>query len=187
MAGNTDGRENQAMGEPQLNVDKLTAKEAKELLKSALEREGELLASIDGLEKQAEEYKDKWVRGAAEFDNYKKRTAATRFQAEEEGKNSVILKILPIGDNLQRALSMEIDQKTKDGLNMVLRSFNEVLESQGVLEINPIGEPFDPHFHEAVMQCEDGNCQSGSVSEVLLRGYKSGDKVIRYAQVKVVI
>lgn len=187
MTGNTDGRENQAMGEPQLNVDKLTAKEAKELLKSALEREGEFLAKIDEFSKSAEEYKDKWIRGAAEFDNYKKRTAATRLVAEEEGKNSIILKILPIGDNLQRALLMEIDQKTKDGLNMVLRTFNEVLEKEGVFEINPLGEPFDPHFHEAVMQCDDGNCESGSVSEVFLKGYKSGDKVIRYAQVKVVI
>lgn len=135
---------------------------------------------------QAEEFKDKWMRNVAEFDNYKKRNAKVYADAFNDGKTDVILKILPIGDNLDLALSMELDEKTAEGLKLLKRKFEDVLKSMDIEEINPVGEPFDPNIAEAVMQVEkkDGE-ESDTVSQVFQKGYKLKDKIIRYARVSV--
>lgn len=137
---------------------------------------------------EAEEYKDKWIRSVAEFDNYKKRNANLYKEAYNDGKRDIILNVLTVGDNLERALAMELDEKTKEGVGMILRQFNEMLASQGVTEINPIGEKFDPNVAEAVMQAEaeDGE-ESEVVKAVFMKGYKLGDKIIRYAKVSVTV
>jgi len=137
---------------------------------------------------EAEEYKDKWIRSVAEFDNYKKRNANIYKEAYNDGKRDIILSVLTVGDNLERALAMELDEKTKEGVTMILRQFNEMLEAEGVTEINPIGEKFDPNLAEAVMQAEavDGE-ESEVVKAVFMKGYKLGDKIIRYAKVSVTV
>jgi len=178
----------------EFNFDKLNLKESKEIIKKFIEREKQFKQQADKIDKmvtdlkaQAEDFKDKWMRTAAEFDNYKKRTVSTRLQSIEEGKSQILLKVLPIGDNLERALNLPLDEKTKEGLNLLVRNFKELLEKEGITEINPIGEKFDPNMHEALMQvaAEDGDI-SGNVKDVFIKGYKIGDKVIRYAQVRVV-
>lgn len=133
----------------------------------------------------AADYKDKWMRAAAEFDNFRKRNESTRRSAYLDGKADVILKILPVGDNLERALTM-CDEKTAKGIEMVLRSFNKLLEEEGIEAIDPKDEEFDPAFCEAIMSepAADG-VEPGYVKEVFLKGYKRGDKVLRFAQVKV--
>ncbi len=135
---------------------------------------------------KTEEYKDKWMRSVAEFDNYKKRNANLYREAYGDGKKDILLKVLGVGDNLERALAMELDEKTKEGVSMILRSFTEMLEGQGVTEINPVGEKFDPNLCEAVMQAEAGEGEEADcVKAVFQKGYKMGDKVIRYAKVSV--
>ncbi len=131
------------------------------------------------------EYKDKWMRSVAEFDNFRKRNEATRRNAYLDGKGDILLKIFPIGDNLERAL-LSCDEQTKKGIEMVLRSFKKLLEDEGIEEINPVDEEFDPTFCEAIMSepAADG-VEAGYVKEVFLKGYKRGDKVLRFAQVKV--
>ena len=99
---------------------------------------------------ESADYKDKWMRCAAEFDNFRKRNEATRRTAYADGKADILLKILPVGDNLERAL-LTCDEQTKKGIEMVLRSFRKLLEEEGVEEICPVGEEFDPAFCEAVM------------------------------------
>ncbi len=135
----------------------------------------------------ADEYKDKWMRNVAEFDNYKKRNAKLWQDAYSEGKADVILKILPIGDNLDIALSMNLDQKTMDGIKLVKKKFTETLTGLGVEEINPIGQEFDPNVAEAIMQVEkaDGE-ESDTVKQVFEKGYRTADKIIRYAKVSVI-
>lgn len=137
------------------------------------------------LKDESADFKDKWMRCAAEFDNFKKRNAETSRTRYLEGRADVVLKILPIGDNLERALTM-CDENTKKGIEMVLKSFKQFLEGEGVEEINPVNEEFDPNFCEAIMSepAEEG-IEAGYVKEVFLKGYKRGDKVLRYAQVKV--
>lgn len=133
----------------------------------------------------AADYKDKWMRTAAEFDNFRKRNESTRRNAYLDGKADVILKILPVGDNLERALTM-CDENTAKGIEMVLRSFKKLLEDEGIEAIDPKDEEFDPAFCEAIMSepAADG-VEPGYVKEVFLKGYKRGDKVLRFAQVKV--
>jgi molecular chaperone GrpE len=178
----------------EINLDKLSAKQTKETLKKYLDREKDLKEQAEkinsiiiDLKKQAEDFKDKWMRTTAEFENYKKRTALTRIQSIEDGKSQILLKILPIGDNLERAINLPLDDKTKEGINLLIRNFKEMLSNEGVTEINPIGEKFDPNMHEALMQVEavEGDI-SGNVKDVFIKGYKLGDKIIRYAQVRVI-
>ena len=98
----------------------------------------------------------------------------------------MIASLFPVGDNLVRALSVCSDENTKKGLEMVLASFNKVLEAEGVEEINPIGQAFDPSVAEAIMAmpAADGE-ESGIVKMVHEKGYKKGEKVLRYAKVVV--
>ena len=126
------------------------------------------------------------MRTAAEFDNFRKRNEQTRRNAYLDGKADVLLKILPVGDNLERALASCADENTKKGIEMVLRSFKKLLEDEGIEAIDPKDEEFDPAFCEAIMSepAEEG-VEPGFVREVFLKGYKRGEKVLRYAQVKV--
>ncbi len=154
----------------------------------ALTAENEnLIKEIETLKAQTEEFKDKWMRNVAEFDNYKKRNAKLWQDAFNEGVASVILKILPVGDNLDWALTLGLDEKTADGIKGVRKKFDDVLKSLDIEEINPQGKPFNPNEAEAVMQVEgeDGE-QSDTVKQVFQKGYKKGEKVIRYATVSVI-
>ena len=133
---------------------------------------------------EAEESTRKWYAVTAEYENYRRRTqnqAAVRYQ---EGRNDVIASLFPIGDNLERAMSSCTDENTKQGLDMVLKSFKKVLEGEGVEEIDPVGQPFNADTMEAIMAmpCADGE-EAGVVKQVYVKGYKKGDKVLRYAQV----
>ena len=133
---------------------------------------------------EAEESTRKWYAVTAEYENYRRRTqnqAALRYQ---EGRNDVIASLFPIGDNLERAMSACTDENTKQGLDMVLKSFKKVLEGEGVEEIDPVGQPFNADTMEAIMAmpCADGE-EAGIVKQVYVKGYKKADKVLRYAQV----
>lgn len=147
----------------------------------------DLEKEIETLKAQVEEYKDKWMRNVAEFDNYKKRTAKNWQEAFNEGIASVIVKILPVGDNLDWALTLGLDEKTEEGIRGIKRKYNETLSSLEIEEINPIGQPFDPNVAEAVMQvpAEEGEI-SDTVKQVFQKGYRKKDKIIRYATVSVI-
>ena len=179
--------EEKTEGVKELDVEKLSEKERKKLLKSLIKENEELKINCEKFENQANSNKDSWYRTAADFENFKKRNQDTRINAYRDGKIDVIMKILVIGDSLDRAMSMELDEKTKSGIELTARQFMETLESEGVVAINPIGEVFDPNTSEAIMKmpAENGE-EEGTVKQVFLKGYKMGDKIIRYAQVIVV-
>ena len=155
--------------------------------KALVEENENLIKELDDAKKSADEYKDKWMRSVAEFDNYKKRNAKLWQDAYAEGRADVILKILPVGDNLDIALSMPLDEKTAEGVKLIKKKFNDILKSMEVEEINPVGEAFNPEFAEAIMQVEgaDGE-ESDTVKQVFEKGYKCKDKIIRYAKVSVI-
>jgi molecular chaperone GrpE len=146
-----------------------------------------LQKEIETLKALADDYKDKWMRNVAEFDNYKKRNAKIWQDAYNEGIASVIVKILPVGDNLDWALTLGLDEKTEQGLIGIRKKFDETLQSLEVEEINPIGKPFDPNEAEAVMQVEgEEGEESETVKQVFQKGYRKKEKIIRYAKVSVV-
>ncbi len=165
------------------------APEAEEpVVEQAEESETEKLRKeLEAAKKLADEYKDKWMRNVAEFDNYKKRNAKLWQDAYSEGISSVILKVLPVGDNLERALSLGLDEKTEEGVRGILRKYEDTLKGIGIEEINPAGKKFDPNVAEAVMQVEpqEGD-ESENVKQVFEKGYKFKDKIIRYAKVSVI-
>jgi molecular chaperone GrpE len=146
-----------------------------------------LIKETETLKAQVEEFKDKWMRNVAEFDNYKKRNAKLWSEAFNEGVASVILKILPVGDNLDWALTLGLDEKTAEGIKGIRKKFDDVLSGLEVEEIDPTGKLFDPNEAEAVMQVEgaDGE-ESEHVKQVFQKGYKKGEKIIRYAKVSVI-
>ena len=133
---------------------------------------------------EAEESKRKWYAVTAEYENYRRRTQNMAAQRYQEGRNDVVGSLFPVGDNLERAILSCADEKTKEGLDMVLKAYKKALEGEGVEEINPVGEPFNADTMEAIMAmpAADGE-ESGVVKQVYLKGYKKGDKVLRYAQV----
>ena len=132
----------------------------------------------------AEESKRKWYVVTAEYENYRRRTQTQSAQRYNEGRNDIIASLFPIGDNLERAMLSCVDENTKQGLDMVLKAYKKVLEGEGVEEIDPIGQPFDATYSEAIMAmpAEEGE-ESGIVKQVYVKGYKKGEKVLRYAQV----
>ena len=169
------------------SAEKKTATKVSAKEKALIEENQNLIAENEQLQKQVEEYKDKWIRNVAEFDNYKKRNANQWAEAYNEGIASVIKKILPVGDNLDWALTLGLDEKTAEGIKNIRRKFDDTLQSMEIEEINPIGQVFDPQIAEAVMQvpAEDGE-QPDTVKQVFQKGYRKKDKIIRYATVSVV-
>ncbi len=154
--------------------------EAKTEKKKCNKKAEELAKALE----EAEENKRKWYAVTAEYENYRRRTQAQAAQRYNEGRNDVLSALFPIGDNLERALASITDENTKQGLDMVLKAYKRVLEGEGVEEINPVGEPFNVDVAEAIMAmpAEEGE-ESGIVKQVYVKGYKKGDKVLRYAQV----
>jgi len=134
----------------------------------------------------------KYLRLAADFQNYKKRTERERFERYTEGKKDFAAAMLPILDNFDRALAQdaaiaegERERLFVEGMDMILKQFVDVLAANGVNEIEALGEDFDPNVHHAVIMEKSDTYESQKVSEVMQKGYKIGDKVIRPAMVKV--
>ena len=137
----------------------------------------------DKLSKEVEAFKDRLLRVTAEYENFRKRTAK-----EKEGIDAcadVLKEVIPTIDNLERALAVDGSvEDLKKGIEMTIKGFQTSLEKLGVEEIS-VEEGFDPNMHQAVMHIQDENLDKNVVAEVFLKGYKKGDKVIRYSMVKV--
>lgn len=138
-------------------------------------------------QQQAEEYLNLAQRVQADFDNFRKRNKAARAEAYEDGARDFIKQLLPVVDNLERALSQPTeDESFKTGVSMIYRQLMDVLEKRGVTVIDRPGEKFDPNLENAVMQGTADEGEPGTVCAVLQKGYKLGDAVLRFAMVKVV-
>lgn len=141
-------------------------------------------AELDAALADAAESKRKWYAVTAEYENYRRRTQNQAAQRYLEGRNDVVSALFPVGDNLERALAACADENTRQGLDMVLKAYKKVLEGEGVEEIDPVGQAFNADEMEAIMAmpAQEGE-ESGVVKQVYVKGYKKGDKVLRYAQV----
>ncbi len=136
--------------------------------------------------KKADEYFDHLKRNMAEFDNFKKRISKEKDNMYSNVLSDVLIGILPILDNFEKALETKTkDESFKDGIDMIYSQLKEALDKMGLEEIEALHQDFDPNLHEAVMHVEDKNFAEKQVVEVLRKGYRVGDKVIRHAMVKV--
>ncbi len=148
----------------------------------------DLEKKLDEKEKQCSEYLEMLQRLAAEFDNYKKRTARERQNIYDDAARDVIAAFLPVIDNFERALALiekEENSPIKEGIEMVYRQIKEVLEKLNVEEIKAVGEVFDPRYHNAIMHIEDDSFGENEIVEEYQKGYICGDKVLRHSTVKV--
>ena len=155
--------------------------------KEKKEKKSKKDAECDKIKAELEAKNDLLLRTAAEFDNFKKRTERERASVAEYAKANVIKELLPILDNIGRAAGLE-DKTSPDyikGIEMIVKQFEALVERLGIKEVASVGDVFDPNCHDAVMHIEDEALGENVIAEVLQKGFKIGDTVIRPAMVKV--
>ncbi len=138
------------------------------------------------LEKQLAAANDKYLRICAEYDNFRRRSQKEKDALYGDIKADTVQKFLPVYDNLERALKQGTeDEAYRKGVEMIMTQFNSTLEKLGVTAIESLGQTFDPSLHNAVMHVDDEEKGENEIVEVFQQGFKLGDKVIRFAMVKV--
>ena len=147
----------------------------------------EQVEQMEAAARQLETTKDQFTRLAAEYDNYRKRTAKEKESLYQDAKADTIREFLAVYDNLERAAAAPggEDDPHKKGLEMIFTQYKELLKKLGVSEIEAQGQPFDPERHAAVMHVDDGNLGENEVAQVFQAGFVLGDRVIRHAVVQV--
>nr|WP_300167925.1 nucleotide exchange factor GrpE [uncultured Flavonifractor sp.] len=145
-----------------------------------------LLEELEALKQERAEQEDRFLRLAAEYENYRRRSQKEKESAWTDAKAETASAFLPVYDNLERALKQETaDEAYKKGVEMTMAGLKEVLTKLGIEEIPALGETFDPNLHNAVMHVEDEAAGENTIVEVFQAGFRTGDKVIRFAMVKV--
>lgn len=178
--------QNEQVQDEQLQDEQVQSEETQQEEKDELALAYEKIAQ---LEAKLAETENRFLRLHADFDNYRRRVRLDMEAAEKYRAQSLVSDLLPILDNFERALQVQVeDEKAKSllqGMEMVYRSLIEALKKEGVEAIESVGKPFDPHVHQAVMQVDDQNYEPNTVVEEFQKGYKLKDRVIRPAMVKV--
>ena len=177
-----------------MSKEKKTAETQQPETEAAVEQEVEATAEPQAepqpdpmveLQKELDETKDRLMRTLAEYDNFRKRTQKEREALYPEAEAGILAKFLPFMDNFERAMQAPCaDPDFKKGMDMIYQSFNEIFQSMGVEPIGQEGEPFDPNLHNAVMHEDNPDLGENVVSMVLQKGWKRGEKILRYAMVK---
>ena len=184
MNEETQVQQEGATPEQQATQTEQAAQEAKEPVQADA---AALAKELEQTRAQRDEYLDLAQRKQAEFANYRRRTEGVRQEAYDDGRRDTIEKLLPVVDNLERALEAAGEESAlRSGVEMVLRQTLDTLAKLGVETIDPMGQPFDAELHNAVMQGSAEEGEPGTVCLVLQKGYKLGARVIRHAMVKVV-
>lgn len=173
--------ENEEIEESDKKESRADKKKVKKLEAKISELEGELDAKAQELSEQ----NDKYMRMMAEYDNFRKRSAKEREGTYADAYADALASILPIIDNLERAVGVTEADGVLKGLEMTLKGADEALVKMGVEAFGKEGEAFDPNIHNAVMMVDDENHNEGEIVSVFQKGYRKGDKIIRYAMVTV--
>ena len=156
-------------------------KEKRRFRKTSAEEE-----KIAKLEEENADLNDRYLRVCAEYDNFRRRSQKEREALYSDIKADTVMKFLPVYDNLERALKQGTeDEAYRKGVEMIMNQFNATMEKLGVTEIDCLGQKFDPALHNAVMHVDDEEKGENEIVEVFQKGFKIGDKVIRFAMVKV--
>ncbi|MBP5312446.1 MAG: nucleotide exchange factor GrpE [Clostridia bacterium] len=180
-AGGTDGNDS---GEDKKNQSFFSKKKHKENSK----HEKELESENEKLKADLNEEKTRYLRLLADFDNFKKRTVRENETRYLDSKADTLKTILPVLDAFERALKTEVPEESKqytEGYEMIYGILSGILKDQGVEEIKALGEEFDPGLHNAVMHVEDENAGQNTIVEVFEKGYRMGDRILRFSIVKV--
>ena len=159
---------------------------AVETEEAAEEKKTEENSEAEELKKQLTEEKDKYLRLMAEYDNFRKRSARERENIYADVKADTLNKLFPVYDNLELALKQEtVDEAYRKGVEMIMNQFTESLKALGVTPIEALGQTFDPEMHNAVMHTEDPEKGENEIVQEFKKGFKMGEKVIRFSMVQV--
>jgi molecular chaperone GrpE len=146
----------------------------------------ELKSQLAEAQSQAAEYKDGWQRSVAEFQNFRRRVEADKAEMYQTAVGSIIKRYLPILDDMERAMQARpADLAWADGVELICRKLQSILEAEGLKRIEAEGQKFDPNFHEAIAQEPAEGVESGTVIGIVRNGYMLGERVIRPAMVRV--
>lgn len=160
--------------------------EPKEEKDAGATEKSEAQKEIEKLQNELKEKDERYLRMAAEYDNFRKRSSAEKDATYDNALSDTVKKLLPMIDNLERAVAFDDGEKVKEGLQMTLKTTQTVLADLRVEAFGAVGDTFDPTLHNAVMHEEDEEKGEGEIVEVFQKGYKKGEKVIRFAMVKTV-
>ena len=157
-----------------------------EVAEEVVEETAEETVEVNPWEEKYNAERDAHLRCAAEYDNFRKRTIKEKEASYGNGKADAVAKMLPIYDNLERALQQETsDAAYKKGVEMTMNELLKIFTSLGVEVFGNVGDQFDPNVHNAVMHIESEELEENSISAVFQKGFKIGDKVVRFAMVQV--
>ena len=186
----TEEVQEEAVESVEETVEEKPAKEAKKADKKKAKADKKNDAKCEAMQAKIDELEDRVKRQMAEFENFRKRTKKEKAMMFETGAKSVIDKILPVVDNFERGLATipEDDENSAfaNGMKMIYKQMMDELDKIGVKPIEAVGQEFDPNFHNAVMQVESEEYESGIVAQELLKGYMYHDSVVRHSMVAVV-
>ena len=172
------------MEEKNVNTEAVSEETAE---KEASAETKELKEKLEKTEKDLAAANDKYLRMIAEYDNYRKRSQKEKEHTYAEAYGDALTAILPVIDNLERALAYSEGETLTEGVKMTLKQFEDTMERLGVKSFGARGEEFNPEFHNAVMQTEDPELGENKIADVLQKGYSKGDKILRYAMGKVTV
>ena len=152
----------------------------------AAETPVEETVEVNPFEEKYNAERDAHLRLAAEFDNFRKRTVKEKEASYGNGKADAVAKMLPVYDNLERALNQPTeDAAYKKGVELTMTELVKILNGLGVEIFGNVGDTFDPNLHNAVMHIDDESMEENTISQVFQKGFKIGDKVVRFAMVQV--
>ena len=151
-----------------------------------LEQTTEEVVAVDPWEEKYNAEHDAYLRLAADYDNFRKRTVKEKEQSYGNGKADAVEKLLPVYDNLERALNQPTeDEAYKKGVEMTMNQLVSIFTGLGVEIFGAVGDTFDPNIHNAVMHTEDADAEENTITQVFQKGFKLGDKIVRFAMVQV--
>jgi molecular chaperone GrpE len=188
MVKNKDKKNNESENQP-VNEPENIENEANENIsdENLMEKEEEILIKIGQLENEISDLKDKLLRKAAEFENYKRRTENDQLNLLKYSAESFIIKLLPVVDDFERSIdhmdSAKDVESIKQGVSLIYNKLMKILSEQGVEKIEAVGKPFDVEYHEAMLQRKAENVEPHTVLDEIEKGYMYKDKVIRHSKV----
>jgi molecular chaperone GrpE len=152
--------------------------------------DGAILKEMDRLKTEVDDLRELYLRKLAEFDNFRKRVEREKQEFRKLANEDLIRDLIPVLDNFSRAVSHQGDtdlESFREGVELIARQLQDVLTRQGLEEIDPLGEPFNPEYHDAVQRVEDPEKEPGTVVSVLAKGYTLGGRLLRPAMVAVAV
>ena len=157
-----------------------------EILEETTEETAEAVAEVNPWEEKYNAERDSHLRLAAEYDNFRKRTVKEKEASYGNGKADAVAKMLPVYDNLERALNQETaDAAYKKGVELTMNELIKIFTGLGVEIFGNVGDEFDPNLHNAVMHVDNEELGENVIAQVFQKGFKIGDKVVRFAMVQV--